>query len=127
MRTVKLTYEIERKDKFFLIYIKDTKYLESLEIPINVTDELYSLSLTVSDYSNVGEQLCIKLRDTFLRIWNYSYGIPQIVFTGDTSKLKDEYKNAPVFIFFTGVTIIASKSHSLCSLSLYSVDQLKLF
>lgn len=101
MRTVKLSYVIERKDKFFLIYIKDTKYLESLEIPINVTDELYSLSLTVSDYSNVGEQLCIKLRDTFLRIWNYSYGIPQIVFTGDTSKLKDEYKNAPVFIFFT--------------------------
>ena len=90
MRTVKLTYVYERKDKFFLIYKKDTKYLESLEIPINVTDELYSLSLTVSDYSNVGEQLCIKLRDTFLRIWNYSYGIPQIVFTGDTSKLKDE-------------------------------------
>lgn len=100
MRVVKITYKIERRDKFFLVYTNDSTYLQCLGIPFMVTDDLCSVSVTVENYKTVGEQICSKLKNIFLTHWNFNYGLPQIVFTGDTSKLKDEYKNSPVYIFF---------------------------
>lgn len=99
MKTINLPYTIERNNRYFLAYIDQTM-LNALHLPVNLRDELCSVSFTVSDYSKTGEEFCLKLSKIFKEYWKLDYGIPIVSLSGDLNKFDDVYKVGKILIFF---------------------------
>ena len=109
--SVKLVYKLDTADNVhYQLYIKED-YLEKLDIPDNIKDELSSVSVTIdetiiSSYNFtqsadlIGDLMCGAIQDTLEKCWDFGYGIPVIEFEGYTNKLSDRFKNRSILIYF---------------------------
>lgn len=111
MKLVTLTYTISAIDNNnYYVYIAD-KSLEQLMLPSEVKDEINSFGVNIKNtdtYFNIsqkitgkdlGELICTKILELLDATWDISYGLPYILFSGDTNKLDDIFKQRPVLIY----------------------------
>lgn len=108
--SVKLIYKLDTADNtHYQLYIKE-EYLDKLNLPDDIKDELSSVSVTVTDpiwtmpeyRSNyTAEVMCKAIQVVLEKCWDFNYGIPVIEFEGYTNKLSDLFKNRSILIYFT--------------------------